>query len=158
MAEYQNPMQERELGWDDTIEHDSEFVLLPAGEYDFTVKSVERGRYTPGPNAKLPPCNMATLVLNCTDGAQSADVRERLYLHSRCEGRLCAFFAAIGHRRHGEPLKMNWAAVPGATGRLKLGVREWTNRDSGEKMQGNEVKSYCEYEPKPVTGYTPGQF
>ena len=150
-----NDTVERELEWDDTIEKDSAFVLLPEGDYDFTVKSFERGRYEPGPNAKLPPCKQATLTLEVTDGVQTATVTHRLFLHSRCEGMLCEFFLAIGLRKHGEPLKMNWPAVPGAKGRCKIGIRKWTNSKTGEEMQGNEVKRFLE----PVdTSFTPGKF
>lgn len=35
---------ERELGWDDNIQKESEFTLLPEGDYDFTVKSFTRGK------------------------------------------------------------------------------------------------------------------
>ena len=38
-------MEGHELGWDDTIQEESEFIILPAGDYDFTVKSYERGRF-----------------------------------------------------------------------------------------------------------------
>ena len=51
------PIQEqgRELDWDSVIEKDSaEFTLLPR-EYPFEVVGFERGRYSPGPGAKLPP-------------------------------------------------------------------------------------------------------
>lgn len=145
---------ERELAWDDTIEKESSFTLLPAGEYDFTVKSFERGRYEPGPNAKLPPCNMATVTLEVTDGELSALVENRFFLHSRCEGMLCEFFLAIGQRKHGEPLKMNWPSVPGSRGRCKIGVRTWKGKDGGD-MQSNEVKKFLE----PVdTNFTPGKF
>lgn len=40
---------ERELDWNDTLQKDSEFVLLPDGLYWFTVKEYERGRHTPNP-------------------------------------------------------------------------------------------------------------
>ena len=43
---------ERELDWNDEIEKDSDFTLLPEGDYDFTVESFERGRH-PGSD-KLP--------------------------------------------------------------------------------------------------------
>ena len=37
---------ERELGWDDEIEKDGgSFILLPAGDYNFTVAKFERGRF-----------------------------------------------------------------------------------------------------------------
>lgn len=146
---------ERELGWDDVIEKESSFTLLPAGEYDFTVKNFERGRYEPGPEGKLPPCNQATLTLEVTDGEQTATLQHRLFLHSRCEGMLCEFFLAIGQRKHGEPLKMNWPTVPGARGRCKIGIRTWKSRNSGEDMQSNEIKKFLE----PIdTGFTPGKF
>ena len=49
---------DREFGWDDVIENDGKgWVLLPDGEYPFTVLSFERKRY--GGSAKLPPCNQA---------------------------------------------------------------------------------------------------
>ena len=53
-----NATDGRAFDWNDTIEHDSEFVLLPAGDYDFTVKSFERGRH-PG-SEKLPPSRCPT--------------------------------------------------------------------------------------------------
>ena len=63
MTQQQYNNFERELGWEDTIEKDSEFVLLPDGLYYFTVKSLERGRHTPNPQnpGKLPACNKATV-------------------------------------------------------------------------------------------------
>jgi len=137
---------ERELGWDDEISKESTFTLLPAGEYDFTVKSLERGRYEPGPNAKLPSCNMATLTLDVSDGELNATLQHRLFLHSRCEGMLCEFFLAVGLRRHGEPLKMNWPAIIGRRGRCKVGLRKWNNSQTGEEMQGNEIKRFLDPE------------
>ena len=38
----ENTALEHELGWDDTITKDSnEFILLPEGEYNFTVESFD---------------------------------------------------------------------------------------------------------------------
>ena len=47
---------DREYDWNDTIQKDAEFTLLPEGLYTFTVKSYERGRHTPNPQnpGKLP--------------------------------------------------------------------------------------------------------
>ena len=59
----QNFQQDHELGWDDTIQNDSsEPVVLEPGDYIFEVEKFERARYTPGPNSKLPACNMAKLT------------------------------------------------------------------------------------------------
>ena len=38
---------DHEIGWEDTIEKDSDFVLLPDGLYYFTVVGMERKRHTP---------------------------------------------------------------------------------------------------------------
>jgi len=151
-----NNTVERELGWDDTIENDNSFTLLPAGDYDFIVRGFERARHNPGPNGKLPPCNKAVLTIEVTDGTQRATIMHNLFLHSRCEGMLCEFFTAIGQRRHGEQLRMNWQAVAGSRGRCKVGVREYNGK------QYNEIKRF--YEPKEAErgpargGYVPGKF
>ena len=134
----------REFNWDDTIERDSEFVLLPEGDYDFTVKSFERGRH-PG-SAKLPPCNKAVLDIEVTDGMNKTTIKHNLFLHSNCEGMLCEFFTAIGQRRRGEPLRMNWAAVAGSRGRCKVIVDTFTSRNTGEELKSNKIRRF--YEPQ----------
>ncbi len=161
---------ERELGWDDEISYESEFVLIPAGDYNFTVTGFERARYAGG--QKLPPCNQAivTCRIDMPDGT-TQNIKHNLFLHSKCEGMLSEFFVGLGLKRKGEPLKMNWNAVTGAKGRCKVGIHTWKNSKTGEDMQSNEIKKF--YEPSeptlattvttPATSapggvYTPGQF
>lgn len=150
---------ERVLGWDDTIENDSSFTVLPAGDYHFTVTGFERARYEPGPKGKLPPCNKAVLTIALSGDEGTCTVTHNLFLHSRCEGMLCEFFTAIGQRRHGEPLRMNWQTVPGSTGRCKVGVRKWTGRDGSER-ESNEILRFYEPAAKaaPQQSFTPGAF
>lgn len=135
---------EREFGWDDQIEHDgAEFVVLPEGDYDFVVTDFERGRH--GGSEKLPPCNKATLSIKISSvGGQSTTVKHNLFLHSKTEGMLCAFFTSIGQRKKGEKITMNWNAVVGARGRCKVKIRNWTSKD-GNAMQNNEIAKF--YEP-----------
>ncbi|HIV19446.1 MAG TPA: DUF669 domain-containing protein [Candidatus Merdivicinus intestinigallinarum] len=136
-------MDEREFGWDDVIENDGgDWVLLPEGEYPFTVKSFERKRFNG--SAKLPPCNQAELTIEIDGGSLGkTTVQHSLFLHSKTEGLLCAFFTAIGHRKHGEPLRMNWQAVPGATGRCKVYVDKWEGRD-GKEHESNRIQKFIE--------------
>lgn len=113
--------QDRELGWDDTIVQDSEFILLEPGEYWFTVEKFERARHTPNPHSKsqnpLPACNKAILTLKIeTRTGETKTVKHNLFLHSRTEGMVSAFFGAIGQKKHGEQLRMNWQTVVGAIG------------------------------------------
>lgn len=148
---------DREYGWNDTIQNDGEdFVLLPAGEYDFTVKGFERGRFAG--SEKLPPCNMAVLSIEIDGGEHGvAFTKHRLYLHSKTEGLLCEFFRSIGARKHGEALRMDWARVTGSRGRCKTGVREY----NGEKY--TEIKRFLDPadvgKPAPAaTGFQAGVF
>ncbi len=155
--DFNNPVQ-RELDWNDTIKNeDRPFVILPEGNYPFRVISIEKARHTPGPQGKLPPCNKAVLTVRLTapDGA-TADVRHNLFLHSSQEWKLCEFFTAIGARRKGEPLRMNWNAVPGASGQCHVQRRAFTRRD-GTTGESNEISRFYPPEEKPG-GFIPGQF
>lgn len=129
---------EREFGWDDTIQQDSaDFVLLPEGLYNFVVKGFERGRHMPNPQnpGKLPACNKATVSIEIDAAEGSTVLKHNLFLHSSTEGMLSAFFAAIGQKKKGEPLKMNWQTIVGARGVCKVGIRTYNGN------QYNEVKA-----------------
>jgi hypothetical protein len=145
---------DRELGWDDEIQKDSAgFITLPEGEYDFVVKEFERARFAG--SEKMPPCNQAKLKLEVVTPQGTALINDSLLLHSRTEGMVSAFFVAIGQKKHGEKLKMNWAKVAGARGRAKIGIREYNSKTF------NEVKRYLEPEaatqPAGAT-FKPGSF
>jgi hypothetical protein len=130
MSEYVSNNMGHEIGWDDAIENDSTFTLLPEGDYSFTVTKFERARHNG--SEKLPPCNKAVLTIELTDGKQKATIEHNIFLHSKCEGMLCEFFTAIGQRRHGEKLVPRWNQVIGATGTCKVGIRTWQNNRTGE--------------------------
>ena len=125
MADY----VERELGWDDEIEKESDFILLPEGDYRFTVTGFERARHEG--SEKLPPCNKAILSLRISTSEGDVTIKHNLFLHTKTEGMLSAFFCAIGQKKHGEKLRMNWQTVIGATGRCKIGIRKWNSVTSG---------------------------
>lgn len=144
---------EREFSWDDQIENDGqEFVVLPAGNYDFEVTAFERGRFNG--SDKMPACNQANLTLKITapDG-QETSIKESLLLHSKVEWKLCEFFTSIGQRKHGEKVTMNWTAVVGSKGRCELIVNKWKNKNGGSDMEGNRVKKFLE----PVEGQQVGK-
>lgn len=148
---------DREIGWEDTIQKDSERVLLPDGLYWFTVKEYDRGRHTPNPQnpGKLPACNKATVHLTIVANEGETELRHNLFLHSSTEGMLSAFFGAIGQKRKGEPLRMDWNAIIGKVGVCKVGSREY----NGNKY--NEVKGmiYAEdVDYTKVLNAQPGQY
>ena len=148
-----NQTFEREFGWDDVIENDrGSWVLLPEGVYPFTVTGFKRERYA-GSN-KLPPCNQATLTLTIDSPEGPVELTHRLFLHSKVEGLLCAFFTSIGDRKHGEAMKMDWDHVIGKSGRCEIGIREWIDRDSASR-QSNEVKKFLEPPISPAAKTAP---
>lgn len=107
---------DRALSWDDEFTNEQqEFVLLPEGEYAFEVTGMERARFEG--SAKLPPCSMAKLTLKIFGGAKGdTTVTHRLYLHTKTQGLLGAFFESIGQCKRGEtfrPAGTKWW-VPGA--------------------------------------------
>ena len=135
-------------------------MLLPDGEYDFTVKKFDRARHNG--SDKLPPCNKAVLTLEVTDGKNKTTIEHNLFLHQKTEGFLCEFFTAIGQRKHGEALRMNWPAVVGAKGRCKVYVDKWTGKD-GQQKEANKIKKFVAPKadsaaPATTTSWTPGGF
>lgn len=111
--------------WDEpTVETPDEstgFKLLPKGDYPFTVAKFERGLHEPRPGGKLPQCKKAILTIRIDGGELGeATVTHNLYMHSSCDNFLCAFFASLGHRKHGEALTMDWSKVVGGEGWCKV--------------------------------------
>ncbi|MFA6619407.1 MAG: DUF669 domain-containing protein [Candidatus Neomarinimicrobiota bacterium] len=147
----------RELAWDDTIEREGgDFILLPAGDYEFTVETFERARHAG--SEKLPPCNKAvvTLIINAPEG--KVKLENNLFLHTTTEGLLSAFFGSIGQKKHGERLQMNWSKVPGSTGKCKVGIRNWTGKDGVERQSNEILRFYPREEQQGPKGYTAGRF
>lgn len=144
---------ERELDWNDEINRENgEFILLPAGDYNYTIKGYERARY--GGSDKLPPCNKAVLKVHISATEGEVTLTHNLFLHTRTEGLLSEFFTSIGQKKPGEPLRMNWNTVPGSKGRLKIGIRTYTNKN-GEERKANEIKKFY---PKAGKCFEAGKF
>lgn len=148
--------EDHELGWDDEIEKDTDYILLAEGDYSFTVESFERARHNG--SEKLPACNKAIVYLkikgrDMESGREGeVTIRHQLFLHSKTEGMLCAFFTGIGQRKKGERMKMNWNLVPGSTGKAKIGIREYNGR------KFNEVKKFYDPADTPAAPSQPTHF
>ena len=144
----QNTAVNEELEWNGTLTEDAqEYVLLPAGDYDFTVDSFDRGRH--GGSEKLPPCNTAILKIRITASQGTAVLTHNLFLHKSVERLLSAFFESIGQKKKGVPLQMDWRMVPGSTGRCRLGIREY---------EGNTYNEIKRFYPKEGPKYQAGSF
>ncbi len=133
------------LDWDSAIENDGqEFIILPEGDYVFTVTDFERGRF-PG-SAKIQPCNKAVLTLRVDTPDGVANIRTDLILFKSMEWKLSAFFRCIGQKKHGERLVMNWNKVVGSRGYAHFKPRTYTK--DGEERQANDVDKFYDYDTK----------
>jgi len=133
---------DRELSWDDEISKEDSFVLLPEGDYNFTVESYERARHNG--SEKIPPCNKAIVKIRVCSSEGDVTLQHTLLLHTKMEWKLSEFFLAIGQKKPGEPLRMNWNQVPGSTGRLSLYID--TYKKDGKEYQNNKIKQFYQKE------------
>ena len=153
--EMENAPDFEEMDWKDEISQDSNFILLPEGDYDFVIDRFERGRYEGG--KKIGPCKMAIVHLKIKgrdrDSGREGDafVTHRLMLNTKLESFLCEFFVGIGQRKKGESKKMNWNLVPGSTGRAKIGIRTYNGKEY------NEVKKFYDPADAPAAAVTAPQ-
>lgn len=138
------------MDWDDVIENDGqEFVILPEGDYTFTVTNFERGRF-PG-SAKIPACNKATISISIDNDKGIATARFDLILYRTLEWKIASFFRSIGQKKHGEKVTMNWNGIVGARGKAHIKPRTYIK--DGEERQANDVDRFYDYEES--TGFAP---
>lgn len=154
MAEEQYMKTDGALDWDSDITKDDEYEILPEGTYTFRVEALERGRYNG--SEKMGACPVANLTLSVVNAEteKHGKILDSLYLHAKAEWRLSQFFTAIGQKKKGETLKMDWNMVPGSTGRLELTINEYTKKD-GSKAKNNRVGKYLP--PEAPKAWTPGK-
>lgn len=128
----------------------SNFNVLPEGEYGFTVTKFER-QFHKG-NFEIPSCHKAVIymdIYNDKGETVKTGLAVDLFLHEKYEGVLVAFFRAIGDYRPGERFVMDWANVPGATGRCFIRQKQLeSNETSGEMLYGNKVEFSKPYNKK----------
>ena len=139
------PHEGRSYEWDekqiDNPNEGSEFILLSPGQYDFEVVRFERGQFAG--SEKTEPCKKAIIFLKIDGREQGVvEVKDDMILHSNFEWKLCQFFKAIGDRKSGEPLRMNWQTIAGKRGRCDIEHRNGTGQHADKKF--NKVKRYLD--------------
>lgn len=142
---YNQPESDGAFGWEDEIEKEDAFTILPEGDYWFKILKVEKGRYDGGD--KISACPKAIVEFEVT--SQSGDtvkITENFLLHQKMEWKLSQFFAAIGMKAKGEKLRMNWSpAIIGKTGVCKVIVHTYT-KDGNERQTNRIDKLYPSYD------------
>ena len=129
-----------EIGYEGTIEDEgSDFVLLPEGDYEFTVSKVVRTRHEA--SANLPECNEVDVELTIWGASDKTTVTTRFFLVRKFEWKLSQFFRSIGLKKHGEPLNMRWN-IEGYRGKCRVIVNKFQKRDGTGEGQNNEIKKF----------------
>ena len=160
MNEYNNTTanpQGHELGWYDEIQQESSFILLPEGDYRFTVEKFDRARHAG--SANIPPCNKAIVQFRVfsPDGS-SVLLQENLFLHTKMEWKLSEFFASIGMKQKGQAAQMNWLQVCGKSGVCHVKIRTYDKKDGSGKGQSNQIdKLYPSYDQPQIAQSAPQQ-
>ena len=133
-----------EIGYEGVIENeDSGFVLLPDGDYDFTVNKVTRSRYEG--SDKMPSCNTVSVGLSVWGAAgDKTTITERFFLVKKFEWKLSQFFLSIGLKKHGEQLVMRWN-IEGCKGKCKVYIDNYKKQD-GSNGQSNKIKKFYAYD------------
>lgn len=154
------------LGWDDEIEvTENEFELVPDGDYEFEVLSVERGYFNG--SAKMAACPVAKVQVRLLDDERGAHLFERFMLSSKVSWKISDFFKCIGMRRvdagKDEKLKMDWTGAVGRRGVLTVGTREYNGKTYNEvkkwhkPAQAAQQASAAYQPPQAVPAHAPVQ-
>ena len=158
------------FGWDDEIQEEDSFVLLPEGDYYFKITKLDKGRYDGGQKISACPKAIVTFEITTPDG-RSTTITENFLLHQKMEWKLSQFFASVGMKQKGEKLKMNWSpALIGKTGVCRVLVNTYTK--DGQEHQNNKIEklypSYdqpamappaqTQHQPQQSTGWQAGSF
>jgi len=140
MTQNMTPDMDEILDYDGVIENDGEgFATLPDNdEVTFTVTEVEKGRSKDGtkPQVRL------KMMCESVAGHGRTTIIDYITLTKKSEWKLCEFFLALGMRRRGERLRMNWDII-GYTGRATVSLEKFTGRDGDERFN-NKIKRYLE--------------
>lgn len=150
------------FSWDDNAQvQDSQFELLPNGEYDYEVTSFKRERFDG--SAKMAACPVAVIQLRCTNAQASGTGFCRLFLNSKVIWKITAFFKSCGllspDTPEGTSFPMSlFEQVVGHTGKVKVTVTK--SESNGRTYENNEfqfVVPKASAAPSPATTYAPPQ-
>jgi len=133
--------------WDDTLEDNGEgdytFILLPPGIYGAECVEVTRGFSTAS------NCNQAGVVWKVVSTKGRTKLTDYLNLSENVKWKILQLFRSVGMRKHGEAIRLNFPALPGKTGWLKIGHRTYLDKNNVEKTT-NQIEGYIPPEEVPV--------
>lgn len=130
------------IGWDDSfIAEESQFTLLPAGDYPFTIVGCERKIHDGNSDKIQNGTPFVEVVVKIKGQEGETTVKERLYMVKKFSWKLTQFFTSIGQAPVvGQPFSPNWNMVVGSTGIAKVEVNTYTK--DGQEKQNNRIKEF----------------
>jgi hypothetical protein len=136
--------ENRILGWDDEVEEESGvFILIPEGDYVYTVKKFEKAYYDGG--AKLPACPKAEMTFTIHSPEGDVDIVNSFFLCGKCEWSISAFFLSVGLKKHGEKCRMVFDQSVGKKGLCRVYQESYVNRN-GAESKSNKIYCFYDYE------------
>lgn len=129
------------LGFDDEIDDGQsrqfdEIYVFEPGDYEFTVKNVERTVNDDGYNKVI-------VDLEVTDGEHTSVVKDYITLKSTVIWKIAQYFRSLGMKKHGENIKMDWKGSLGKKGMLTLLKEEKVSKQNNKYFK-NSVRSYLD--------------
>ncbi len=113
--------------WDSEISNEDAFVILPEGDYEFTVTNFERGNFEG--SEKMPACKKAIVTFAIEGEKDTASLTENFLLCAKMEWKLSALFLSVSMKKHGEPLRMDWKGLVGRKGRCHVKIEPYNGKD-----------------------------
>ena len=127
-------------------ESKTDFVILPKGEYSFTVAKVEFKNYQPKPGKTTgitKPCKQIVLGLVVDGGDKgNAWVDENLYFYPTCMFRVLSVFKSIGLISDGYKGSLPWDQLKGSEGRAKFEVEQYFSKKYNEDRERMIAKTF----------------
>lgn len=124
------------------------YVLLPEGDYDFTVVDLKESRHQ-NVGGKVGNCKQVNPVFRLTnpeDGSAVDISNYNLYMwNSRgCLGMIAQYYDSIGLHKKGDPIRFDWTKDHhiGKTGRLQIKHENYKKKDGTDGTSMKISKLY----------------
>lgn len=158
MAQYGNYSEYDELDLNGSVEQESQFVDIPAGDYDGVIDHYELG-VCEWDNANYNGKRMLTVFIDLDVNGADAQVRDNIVLVRNMEWKLSQLFLGTGQKKKGEPLPNLMKAIKEMPGlRVRISYVEDKKRTRQDGTPYKNVGKYYEKKqaPAPAAGWSGG--
>lgn len=151
--------------WDGEIfgDNSSDYIILPEGDYKFTVQKTERGNFNG--SDKMPACHKITLTFAIHAPEGDVTINDQFFLCSIQKKKIASLHMSVGLLKRDETARMNWGAMSGLTGYCHVKPRNYKKKDGSDGV-ANDISFYYAYDEQPKNlraavqsnGWTAGAF